>query len=256
MGEAILDFGLRILDWGRLGAQGAGMPGVECGVCAILLAPGAVWYNSCRTIRPMRTPDYAWCIVCFCFAAGRLAVCCRAAAAGAGADIRPRCGIARPGRCVGAWLVGQPGGTAAHGQDFAAEPPARPFGPVAAAPTRPPPRLLAAVDLQGHITGANRFYAAALRALWLGLPVMDRPPGGPARLADPAGVTYEAFQEALSDLTEGADVPRQPVLLLDEFERLLAPPSPPPTRRELITPLDGDYQLTIPLLGAYIRQQT
>lgn len=91
-----------------------------------------------------------------------------------------------------------------------------------------PPRLLAAVDLQGHITGANRFYAAALRALWLGLPVMDRPPDGPARLADPAGVTYEAFQEALSDLTEGADVPRQPVLLLDEFERLLAP-RPPPT---------------------------
>jgi hypothetical protein len=41
-------------------------------------------------------------------------------------------------------------------------------------------------------------------------------------VAAPAGLTYEAFVQALRDLAEGPE-PRRPVLLLDEFERLLAP---------------------------------
>jgi uncharacterized protein len=89
-----------------------------------------------------------------------------------------------------------------------------------------PPLLLARIDLQAGVTDAQRFYGAALHRL-LGLLPGD--PGAEAReLADlrarlethPAA-DYDQFRRTLGRLRDAEGIRARPVLVVDEFERLL-----------------------------------
>lgn len=89
-----------------------------------------------------------------------------------------------------------------------------------------PPLILAQVDLQAGVSNAARFYGRALRTL------LDRlPPDCDIEARDlqtlrervraHPEVNYDAFERALRHLRDPAGVCIRPVLLVDEFERLI-----------------------------------
>jgi hypothetical protein len=89
-----------------------------------------------------------------------------------------------------------------------------------------PPLVLACLDLQGGVTSDTRFYGAALRE------ILDRlPPGRSAeardfqelraRLHAHPEMEYNEFQGALKRLRDVQGICVRPVLIVDEFERLL-----------------------------------
>jgi hypothetical protein len=94
-------------------------------------------------------------------------------------------------------------------------------------PLRPelPPLLLAAIDLQANVTDATRFYGAALREL-----LAQTSQTGQLlrewhmRLQRQPVASYDEFQDALVRLKGlNEEIRVQPVLIVDEFERLLEP---------------------------------
>ncbi|MGZ8243820.1 AAA family ATPase [Methylomagnum sp.] len=91
-------------------------------------------------------------------------------------------------------------------------------------PPGTPPLVLVAVDLQGHITDAAGFYGAALRGILRELPADPRFADVPARLAGleaDAHCDFAEFERWLRRLKDAGLV--RPVVLVDEFERLLEP---------------------------------
>lgn len=91
-------------------------------------------------------------------------------------------------------------------------------------PPGTPPLVLAAVDLQGHITDAAGFYGAALRGILRELPADPRFADAPARLAGLEArpqADFAEFERWLRRLRDAGLV--RPVVLVDEFERLLEP---------------------------------
>lgn len=85
-----------------------------------------------------------------------------------------------------------------------------------------PPLVLAHVDLQGDVGDAPGFYGKALRALCDALPpgAFDALRG---RLHARPTATYTEFEGALKRMRDADAVCVRPVLVVDEFERLLAP---------------------------------
>lgn len=85
-------------------------------------------------------------------------------------------------------------------------------------PAGSPPLLMARVDLQAGVTEARQFYGHALRALLAQTPGWD---GLRRRLAQQAVAEADEFYQWLADCqAQGAG---RPLLLVDEFERLLEP---------------------------------
>ena len=91
-----------------------------------------------------------------------------------------------------------------------------------------PPLILACLDLQSSVTNDTRFYGTALRG------ILDRLPAGRSaeardfreqreRLHVHPEVSYDELFGALKRLRDARGVCVRPVLIVDEFERLLAP---------------------------------
>ena len=99
---------------------------------------------------------------------------------------------------------------------------------LASQPDQPPPLVLACLDLQASVSNAARFYGTALRELLDHLP--------PSRSAEACGfqawrerlharpaADYDEFERVLKQLRDPRGVCVRPVLVVDEFERLLDP---------------------------------
>ena len=94
-----------------------------------------------------------------------------------------------------------------------------------------PPLVIAQVDLQRDVHNANRFYGLALREL------LDRLPPSRSqearalatlheRLKNTPEATYDEFDRVLRQLHDPSGIQVRPVLVIDEFERLLNPTDP------------------------------
>jgi hypothetical protein len=93
------------------------------------------------------------------------------------------------------------------------------------------PLVLARLDLQDEISNASRFYGSALRELLNNVPNQQRLEGHELarfreRLNRKPEAEYDEFRYILRQLRHGEGLRVRPVLVLDEFERLLEPATP------------------------------
>lgn len=90
-----------------------------------------------------------------------------------------------------------------------------------------PPLVLAYIDLQRNVTDPNRFYGAALRELLANLPPSRSKEAQHlnqlhARLDTQPEATYDEFDRTLRQLRDQRGICVRPVLIVDEFEKLLS----------------------------------
>lgn len=90
-----------------------------------------------------------------------------------------------------------------------------------------PPLVLARIDLQGNITNSNRFYGTALRELLANLPPSRSKEAQHlsqlyTRLDTQPEATYDEFDRTLRQLRDQRGICVRPVLIVDEFEKLLS----------------------------------
>ncbi|NOK58526.1 MAG: hypothetical protein GFH27_549279n332 [Chloroflexi bacterium AL-W] len=90
-----------------------------------------------------------------------------------------------------------------------------------------PPLVLARIDLQRNITNSNRFYGVALRELLANLPPSRSKEAQQlsqlhTRLDTQPEATYDEFDRTLRQLRDQRGICVRPVLIIDEFEKLLS----------------------------------